>query len=195
MIAPFLSFHGQKPSSGEPVWTIFGSGMQLGPVPDQLYVIGGRDNNQAWVMFASTPIPLQGSLGSGRFHFHRILKRLLWFGRCHCGFEQEPLDVVEMFDAWNGRWLQVMVFIFDIFCKTTVLVTACGSLLGGSPAPRCWQEEQARYKNWEEHGWSGKDFADDFRDQLCAAGCAAAALPNGCLMVCGGVVHLRQLGQ
>lgn len=70
MIAPFLSFHG--------------------PVPDQLYVIGGRDNNQ------------------------------------------EPLDVVEMFDAWNGRW-----------------VTCPGML--------------AR-----------------------RAGCAAAALPNGCLMVCGG---------
>lgn len=46
MVAPYLCFDG--------------------PVPNQLYVIGGRDNNQ------------------------------------------EPLDVVEMFDAWNGRPGQVL---------------------------------------------------------------------------------------
>ena len=45
MVAPYLCFDG--------------------PVPNQLYVIGGRDNNQ------------------------------------------EPLDVVEMFDTWNGRPGQV----------------------------------------------------------------------------------------
>ncbi|CAJ1449074.1 unnamed protein product [Effrenium voratum] len=70
MLSPFLSFDG--------------------PVADQLYVIGGRDNNQ------------------------------------------EPLDVVEMFDAWNGRWVQ------------------CPHMLARR------------------------------------AGCAAAALPNGRLIVCGG---------
>ncbi|CAE7206393.1 ivns1abpa [Symbiodinium sp. CCMP2592] len=70
MIAPYLSFNG--------------------PVPDQLYVIGGRDSNQ------------------------------------------EPLNVVEMFDSWNGRWV------------------TCPPML----AKR--------------------------------AGCAAAPLPNGCFLVCGG---------
>lgn len=70
MVAPFLSFDG--------------------PVADQLYVIGGRDNNQ------------------------------------------EPLDVVEMFDAWNGKWI------------------TCPGMLASR------------------------------------AGCGAAPLPNGCLIVCGG---------
>lgn len=70
MVAPFLQFGG--------------------PVPDQLYVIGGRDQHQ------------------------------------------EPLNVVELFDSWHGRWIQ------------------CPSM------------------------------------QVRRAGCAAAALPDGRLLVAGG---------
>ena len=108
MIAPYLCFDG--------------------PVPNQLYVIGGRDNNQA----------------------RRALKTL------KDGL-QEPLDVVEMFDAWNGRPF-CSEFDTSFFRAMWLRWVTCPDML----AKR--------------------------------AGCASAPLPNGCLLVCGGLSVLDSIG-
>ncbi|CAE7669751.1 IVNS1ABP [Symbiodinium pilosum] len=69
-VAPYLSFNG--------------------PVPDQLYVIGGRDSNQ------------------------------------------EPLNVVEMFDSWNGRWITCPPMLARrAGCAAAPLPSGCFFVCGG----------------------------------------------------------------
>ena len=296
---PFLSFGGRGPSlcvelvtMNFDTWCLWAITDWLdligtGPVADQLYVIGGRDNNQAWWVGARLNSARLGSTdlvsvkddndANQIWHDHDMIwhdqlvqLKVLWLCCSHLRNTlltsldiswhlltsldiswhlltsldiswhltsldpQEPLDVVEMFDAWNGKPLGSLDDRHPSTSTNTswTVVQRCAAL------NICWAEVDHMPWNVGKEGRPGgdkmrrtfdehlrKSWTSDFTLQVTiiynssdtrgiiwiwcfgmlwvrflpgshlelsvscqpwVTGCAAAPLPNGCLMVCGG---------
>lgn len=124
------------------------------------------------------------------------VKKLERFFTCNSG--QEPLDVVEMFDAWNGRlgWIKSMHSSVNQWTVTSYTSWVRLGFWESHPKRNHFELRWvtcpgmlARRAGWKFpvstvvsfHFSTSVHHFDWF-----FSGCAAGPLPNGCLMVCGG---------